>query len=80
MIGFEPINEDPCVFRHHEHQDAYLCLYVDNIIITAAIILVNKTLKELLWKRYNIKDLGELRFFLGIYIVRDQVNQKIAII
>ena len=60
MIGFEPIDEDPCVFWYHEHQDAYLCLYIDNIIIAAAIILVIKTLKELLRKWYNIKDLGEL--------------------
>ena len=60
IIGFKPINEDPCVFQHHEHQDAYLYLYVDNIIITAATILVIKALKELLRKRYNIKDLGEL--------------------
>ena len=73
-IGFKPINEDPCVFQHYKHQDAYLCLYVDNIIIIAATILVIKTLKELLRKRYNIKDLGELRFFLGIRVVRDQVN------
>ena len=41
--------------------------------------MVIKTLKELLRKRYNIKDLGELRFFLGIRIVRNRVNQKIAI-
>ena len=70
-IGFKPIDEDPCVFRHYKHQDAYLCLYVDDIIIAAATILVIETLKELLRKRYNIKDLGELRFFLGIYIVHN---------
>ena len=70
-IGFKPINKDPCVFQYYKYQDAYLCLYVDNIIITAATILVIKTLKELLRKRYNIKDLGELRFFLGIYIVHN---------
>jgi hypothetical protein len=73
-IGFKPINEDPCVFRYREHQDAYLCLYVDDIIIAAAIILVIKALKELLWKRYNIKDLGELRFFLRIRVVHNQIN------
>jgi len=50
MIGFEPINEDPCVFRYYKHQDAYLCLYIDNIIIAAATILVIEALKELLWK------------------------------
>ena len=49
-MGFKPINKDPCVFQHREHQDAYLCLYVDDIIIVAAIILVIEALKELLWK------------------------------
>ena len=42
--------------------------------------MVIKALKELLRKQYNIKDLGELRFFLGICVVRDRVNQKIAIV
>ena len=73
-IGFKPINKDFCVFWYREHQDAYLCLYVNDIIIAAAMILVIEALKELLQKQYNIKDLGELRFFLRIYIVCDQVN------
>jgi len=73
-IKFNPINEDPYVFWHREYQDAYLYLYVDNIIIAAATILVIKALKELLRKRYKIKDLKELQFFLGIYIVRNRVN------
>jgi len=50
IIGFKPINEDPYIFQHYEYQDAYLCLYVDNIIIAAATILVIKALKELLRK------------------------------
>ena len=78
-IGFKPIDEDPCIFQHREHQDTYLCLYINNIIITMAMILVIKALKELLQKQYNIKDLKELRYFLGIHVVHNQVNQKIAI-
>jgi len=74
IIGFNLINKDSCVFRYHEYQDAYLCLYVDDIIIAAATILVIKALKEFLRKQYKIKDLGELQFFLGICVVRDRVN------
>ena len=43
-------------------------------------ILVIKALKELLQKWYDIKDLKELQFFLGIRVVHDQVNQKIIIV
>ena len=74
MMGFKPINKDPCVFQHREHQDAYLCLYVDDIIIAAAMILVIEAFKELLRKQYDIKDLRELRYFLGIHVVYNQVN------
>ena len=42
--------------------------------------MVIEALKELLRKQYDIKDLGELRYFLGIRVVRDRVNRKIAIV
>ena len=70
-MGFKPINKNPYIFQHYEHQNAYFCLYVNDIIIAAAIILIIKALKELLWKQYNIKNLKELCFFLGIYIIYD---------
>jgi hypothetical protein len=43
---------------------------VDDILITGSNIESIKSLKQFLHTRFRIKDLGDLKFFLGIEIAR----------
>ena len=74
--GLKPVAEEPCLY----HNDWLIVFfYVDDI--TAAYrkkdLLKLETFKERLMKRYEIKDLGDLAWFLGIRIIRDRENRKL---
>ena len=47
-----------------------LLVYVDDIIITGPSILVLNSLKQFLYSQFKLKDLGSLKFFLGLEIAR----------
>jgi hypothetical protein len=47
-------------------------IYVDDILITGNNIESIKALKQFLHTRFRIKDLGDLKFFLGIEIARSK--------
>ena len=68
--------EEPCLYHNNW---LIVFFYVDDI--TAAYrkkdLLKLETFKERLMKRYEIKDLGDLAWFLGIRIIRDRENRKL---
>lgn len=49
-----------------------LLIYVDDILITGNDLTAIDALKSFLNKRFRIKDLGDLKFFLGIEIARSK--------
>ena len=49
-----------------------MAVYVDDIIITGDDVEEIKFLKKSLRKAFEVKDVGPLRYFLGIEIVRSQ--------
>ncbi|GFS37380.1 hypothetical protein Acr_00g0051640 [Actinidia rufa] len=71
QIGFQPSVHDSALFvRHTSHGLVVLLLYVDDIIITgsdsdsAAI----SDVKNHLFREFEMKDLGQFRYFLGIEV------------
>ena len=75
-MGFRPQKGIPCLFTNG---DLILFYYVDDIVL-----LVRPDSTELyrqferdFSKRYDIRALGELKWFLGIRIVRDYVKSKV---
>jgi hypothetical protein len=59
---------DPCLYYRNNN---YLLVYVDDILLFGPTISDIKTTKDILINNFNMKDLGELQYFLGIEIVRD---------
>ena len=57
-------------YRHQGSHIAILAVYVDDIVITGDDVEEIKKLKERLGKAFEVKDLGPLRYFLGIEIAR----------
>jgi hypothetical protein len=70
-MGFKQCNGDHTVFyRHSSHHITVLAIYVDDIIITGDDEQGIKYLKENLSKEFEVNDLGQLKYFLGIEVAR----------
>jgi hypothetical protein len=57
-------------YRHKGSCAVVLAIYVDDIVITGDDVEEIKSLKETLGRAFEVKDLGPLRYFLGIEIAR----------
>jgi hypothetical protein len=70
-MGFKQCNVDHIVFyRHSGRRITMLVVYVDDIIITGDDEQGMKYLKENLSKEFEVKDLAQLKYFLGIEVAR----------
>lgn len=69
-FGFKRCISDFSVF-FRSHQGGILIVYVDDIVITGSDVLGIQEAKLWLKSKLNIKDLGILRYFLGIEVLRD---------
>jgi len=76
--GFEAFISDICCFIDRD-KGIFLCLYVDDIMIAAPTkALIAQTKKELA-KVFEMKELGELRRYLGCRIDCNQEEHFIYI-
>jgi hypothetical protein len=70
-MGYNQCNEDHTLFyKHLECRIAILEVYVDDIIITGDDETEISQLKKNLSKEFEVKDLGQLKYFLGIEVAR----------
>ena len=70
-LGFHMADADHSLYvRKDEHGIVIICIYVDDLIVGGDNEAEIEHVKTLLKQEFDIKDLGELRFFLGIEIVR----------
>ena len=68
--GYGKCNGDHTLFyRHKEGKITILAIYVNDIIITGDVKEEIARLKECLGKAFEVKDLGRLKYFLGIEVV-----------
>jgi hypothetical protein len=77
-FGLRPVNEDQCLFTNNH---ILLMVYVDDIIIAN---MPNQEarehaqkLKQALETQYELRNMGELSWFLGIRVIRDRDNRKL---
>ncbi|XP_021737600.1 uncharacterized protein LOC110704130 [Chenopodium quinoa] len=67
--GFSLLKNDYSLFMNKSASDISIsAVYVDDIILTRDNVAVIQDLKAHLHNVFNIKDLGELHFFLGIEV------------
>jgi hypothetical protein len=70
-MGYGQCNGDHTVFyRHSDWKITILAVYVDDIIITRDDQEEIKRLKECLSKEFEVKYLGNLKYFLGLEVAR----------
>ena len=80
--GFTRSICDHCVYIRHNNKEngeppEILVVYVDDILVVARTIEQVEALKRLLKSQFDVTDLGELEFFLGIRVRRDRANRRL---
>ena len=71
-FGFIENKFDRCVYtKVSGSKFIFMVLYVDDILVSSNVNLLNDT-KRLLSANFDMKDLGETSFVLGIEIYRDR--------
>ncbi|KAL4033283.1 hypothetical protein IC575_006370 [Cucumis melo] len=78
--GFDQIVDEPCVYKRIINKSvAFLVLYVDDILLIGNDIGLLTDIKQWLATQFQMKDLGEAQFVLGIQIFRDRKNKTLAL-
>ena len=77
-IGFESLDSDICLFRHRE-LGILVVLYVDDLLVAAKTVALISRVQDRLARVYELKELGEVKRFLGFDVVRDRSARKIFI-
>ncbi|KAM2628345.1 hypothetical protein TB2_001696 [Malus domestica] len=71
--GFQENKMDECVYlKVSDSKFIFLVLYVDDILLASSDISLLHATKKLLTESFDMKDLGEAQFVLGIEIIRDR--------
>lgn len=76
-LGFTPLFTETCIFRRDD--GVLLILYVDDMIVAAATKKQVEAVMREIDQKFEIKQLGEMKEFLGLQISRDRENRHIFI-
>jgi Reverse transcriptase (RNA-dependent DNA polymerase) len=72
-LGYRQSDTDHTMFiQRKDEKICILIVYVDDIVLTGNDLAEMKRLKYSLAKEFEMKDLGELRYFLGIEVARSK--------
>ena len=78
--GFEKSPDEPCVYKRIQGRNViFLVLYVDDILLIENDKHVLSDVKSWLHKQFDMKDLGEANYILGIKVLRDRKNKLLAL-
>ena len=72
-MNFQQSKADPCLFTRKERDGSisYILVYVDDLLVAGSSVKVTKEISEKLNSYFEIKDLGDVAYYLGIKIDRD---------
>ena len=79
-MGFTRSLSDSCLYhRKVDGTELYVAIYVDDIMISGSSLKVVKRFKTEMAHKYRMKDMGPLKYFLGIEIDVDNDNNTISL-
>ena len=78
-IGCRPLRSDPCLFVHSA-TGAFVLIYVDDLLVFAKSSAIVDQIAGLLAKKFPMKALGDVTWFLGCRIIRDRSQRKVWIV
>ena len=76
---FEQNVDEPCVYKRViDGKVVFLVLYVDDILLIGNDVRILSDVKSWLTNQFQMKDLGEASYVLGIQIIRDRKKRLLA--
>ena len=78
-MGFVQSASDPCIYVDAGGEVFYIGIYVDDIILAGKSDKKIKEVKETLEKKFDIKDMGKLHYFLGMKVLQNEKNGNVWI-
>ena len=79
-FGFEQNVDESCVYKYiKETKVVFLMLYIDDILLIGNDIGLLSGVKKWLVEKFQMKDLGQESYVLGIQIIRDRKNRLLAL-
>ena len=77
-LAFKPLQSDSCVYVHRDGNAAmFLLLYVDDLLLVTNDTTLLSSTKKALSARFDMKDMGEAHFILGVQIRRDRAKRQL---
>ena len=71
--GFKRSNNDPCLYSKQENGEwMYISIHVDDLIVATTKDSMLKDFEERMGHTLNMKNLGNLRYYLGTQFERDE--------
>ncbi len=78
-IGFVQSSNDPCIYTAAEGEPIIMGVYVDDIVLASNSSERVQEMKDALAQKITIRDLGELKYFLGLQIIQDASKNQVWI-
>ncbi|THH04747.1 hypothetical protein EW146_g10096 [Bondarzewia mesenterica] len=79
-LGFTACVSDPCLFHKLEGDKLTLvAVYVDDMVLASTSLADLEEVKNLFKKSFNITDLGDINWILGIHVERDRTKRSISL-
>ena len=70
-MGFIQANSDSCLYVASEGEPFIIAVCVDDILLAGKSDRRITKVKKELASRFNVKDMGELQYFLGVNVIQD---------
>ena len=79
QMGFVQAKGDPCLYMASEGEMFIIAVYVDDIVLAGKGDQRMAEVKQALAHQFQVKDMGELHYFLGVKVVRDKESGDVWI-
>ena len=70
-MGYVQSTNDPCIYTLAGGEPTIIGVYVDDFVIAGESSERIDQVKTSLSEKFDVKDLGELHYFLGVQVVQD---------
>ena len=69
-MNLKQSNADPCTYISDGKETVIVAVHVDDFIIATENEETMKAIKKLISEKFEVKDIGELKSFLGVHVKR----------